>query len=234
VPSLFDGLPKGDEVLPHLLISLLVLMFVAAPLADLGILSRPLLGIVLVLVVLGGLLAMGRQKPLARIVHTLGLLLLALQLLSALAPSPAVAIANDVAAIAFIGGLCVVLLLGVFGRGRVTLHRILGAIIVYLLIALLFAMLFDLTERLAPGAFQLGILPTPDTAQSSRLFYLSLVTLTSVGFGDMAPVHPVARALVMFEAVLGQVYMTVLLGWLVSLQIAHRPKRRRSAPPPEG
>jgi hypothetical protein len=46
--------------------------------------------------------------------------------------------------------------------------------------------------------------------------------LTSVGFGDMAPVHPVARSLVMLEAVLGQIYTTVLLARLVSLEIAQR------------
>ena len=103
--------------------------------------------------------------------------------------------------------------------------------VVYLLLGLLFAILFGLTERFAPGAFTGG----PHTATSgtvaSQLFYLSIITLTSVGFGDIAPLHPFARALVMLEAVVGQIYTTVLLARLVSLEITYRRPLRSSRAP---
>ena len=72
----------------------------------------------------------------------------------------------------------------------------------------------------------MGPEPTPLTPAGARFFYLSVITLTSVGFGDMAPVHPVARSLVMLEGVLGQIYTTVLLARLVSLEIAQRTGER--------
>ena len=87
---------------------------------------------------------------------------------------------------------------------------------VYLLIALLFSLLFDAVERLAPNAFTPGTDQQGPAPAGARFFYLSVITLTSVGFGDMAPVHPVARSLVMVEAVIGQIYTTVLLAWLAS------------------
>ena len=92
----------------------------------------------------------------------------------------------------------------------------------YLLVPLIFALLFDVVERLAPQAFNMGPAQPERAPAGARFFYLSVITFTSVGFGDMAPLHPVARALVMFEAILGQLYTTLLLARLVSLEIAHR------------
>jgi Ion channel len=107
--------------------------------------------------------------------------------------------------------------------GRVTVNRIAGALAVYLMAALLFALLFDLIERLDPTAFTLGSSqPSTPTEESSAFFYLSVITLTSVGFGDLSPVHPLARSSVMVEAVFGHIYAAVLLARLVSQEVADR------------
>ena len=92
----------------------------------------------------------------------------------------------------------------------------------YLLVALLFALLFDILDHVAPGAFTLEPEPLPSTPAGARFFYLSVITLTSLGLGNVAPLHPLARALVMVEAVVGQFYTTVLVARLVSLEVAHR------------
>jgi hypothetical protein len=104
---------------------------------------------------------------------------------------------NNVAAASLVLLLCGLLLASVMGSGRVTVNRITRAIAVNLLAALL----FDLLERLSPGAIVMGPQPSPLTPASARFFYLSIITLTSVGFGDMTPIHPIARSLVMVEAV---------------------------------
>lgn len=216
-------LPRGDAVLPLLLITLSVLMFVAWPLADIGVLQRPLVGMLLLIVVLCGLLALGGTGRFAPAIIPLGILLLILQSATLIQPSENLNRYTDAIASVFLLLLCVVLLLGVFGPGRITAHRIMGAVTVYLLVALFFSLLFDLTERLAPDAFTVGSAEARGPAPpGARFFYLSVITLTSVGFGDMAPLHPIARALVMVEAILGQIYTTVLLAWLVSLEVAHR------------
>jgi hypothetical protein len=213
----------GDSVLPLLLAALAVLIFVASPLADLGMASRPLIGTTMIIVVLAGLLALGGRERLAAPVIGLGVTLLALQGSVIVYPNVVLGTITEFADAAFFGLLCIVLLLSVFRPGRVTVHRVLGAVAVYLLLALFFAEAFDIVDRFTDNAFIMGTQPTPYTAPSARLFYLSAITLTSVGFGDLAPVHPVARALVMLEAVLGQIYTTVILAWMVSLAVrGHR------------
>ncbi len=108
-------------------------------------------------------------------------------------------------------------------EGPVTAHRIRGAIALYLLIAMLFAFLYGLIEILAPGAFNLpGDWSRAATSRAETFYYFSIVTLTTVGFGDITAVHPFVRSLVMLEALIGQLYPAVLLARLVSLEIETR------------
>ena len=74
----------------------------------------------------------------------------------------------------------------VFRRGRVTYHRILGAILLYLLIAVAFGALFILIGLAVPDAFK-GITFEDNAALANSVSYLSFVTLTSTGFGDIVP-----------------------------------------------
>jgi hypothetical protein len=57
---------------------------------------------------------------------------------------------------------------------------------------------------------------------ASNFGYFSFVTLTSVGYGDIVPVHPYARSLANVEAIVGQLYPATLLARLVTLEIADR------------
>jgi len=216
--------PRGEAVLPLLLIALLVLMFVAWPLAEIGVIERPLVGMLLVIVFLCALLTLGGSGRFAVPTIALGLLLFPLQLVATAAPSLLLSVAAEGVASLFLLLLCTVLLIGVFAPGRISMNRIFGGVVVYLLIAVLFSLLFDIVERFAPRAFNIGSeSAAPATAPGgARFFYLSVITLSSVGFGDVAPLHPIARSLVMVEALLGQIYTTVLLARLVSLETVQR------------
>jgi hypothetical protein len=188
--------PRGEAVLPLLTIALFVLMFVAWPLSEMGVLQRPLPGMTMLVVVLASLFALGNAGRLAPVVVTLGLVVFCFQVTTLIRPLGLIALLNDLAAGMLVLLLCVLLLKAAIRSGPVTMNRIIGAIAVYLLFGLFFALTFDLLERLAPGAFNMGPQPTPLTPSGARFFYLSIITLTSVGFGDMAPVHPFARSLV--------------------------------------
>jgi hypothetical protein len=61
-----------------------------------------------------------------------------------------------------------------------------------------------------------------NTALASKLIYFSFVTLTSTGYGDVFPVHPVARSLCNPETIIGQLYPATLLARLVSWEIEGR------------
>jgi hypothetical protein len=106
----------------------------------------------------------------------------------------------------------------VFRRGRVTYHRIIGAILLYLLIALGFGTLFTFVGLLLPDAFK-GITFEDNPALANSVFYLSFVTLTSTGYGDIVPLHPIARSLCNMESVIGQLYPAPLLARLVTLEL---------------
>jgi hypothetical protein len=109
----------------------------------------------------------------------------------------------------------------VFGGGRVTHHRVMGAVLLYLTIAVLFAALYRFVGTVVPKAFA-GMSMTDSPALASELIYFSFATLTTTGYGDISPIHPVARSLCNVEAILGQLYPATLLARLVTLELAHR------------
>jgi hypothetical protein len=91
----------------------------------------------------------------------------------------------------------------VFGPGKVTFHRILGGVLLYLTIGLTFVALFGLISLNVPDAFK-GLEPLRGTcfATAGNLIYFSFVTLTTIGYGDIVPLHPYARGLANLEAVI--------------------------------
>jgi len=109
----------------------------------------------------------------------------------------------------------------VFGPGPVTYHRIVGAVLLYMLIAMAFVSLFTVVGLWAPNAFN-GMVLEDNQKMSSSLIYFSFVTLTSTGYGDIFPVHPVARSLCNLETIIGQLYPATLLARLVTLEIEGR------------
>jgi len=72
-----------------------------------------------------------------------------------------------------------------------------------------------------PDAFK-GVSFEDDAALASELFYLSFTTLTSTGYGDIVPIHPLARSFCNIEAVIGQLCPATLLARLVTLQLQDR------------
>jgi hypothetical protein len=106
----------------------------------------------------------------------------------------------------------------VFKRGRVTYHRIIGAALLYLLVALVFTTLFAFVGLTIPGAFK-GISFEEEPGLVNSIFYLSFVTLTSTGYGDIVPLHPLARSLCNLESVIGQFFPATLLARLVTLEV---------------
>lgn len=79
----------------------------------------------------------------------------------------------------------------------------------YLLIGLIFNYLYQLIQLLNPGAFNF------QAEAGFNYAYLSFITLTSVGFGDMLPVSNAAKSLVIVEALAGQFYLTFFVALII-------------------
>ena len=120
------------------------------------------------------------------------------------------------------------ILLDLFRGSEVTGDKLAGAVCVYLLIALIWGYAFLITEFVTPESFSF-------TQGNERLqlwvsreffpfFYFSMVTMTTVGYGDMAPVTTVAQTLATTEALVGQVYLTILVARLVGMFLMHQQK----------
>ena len=90
----------------------------------------------------------------------------------------------------------------------------------------MWAFAYALVDRAFPGAIDLKNAVVLAQHKMQTFAYFSFVTLTTVGYGDITPVHPVARVLAIGEALVGQLYPAVLIGRLVSLQIIGAPAGR--------
>jgi hypothetical protein len=107
-------------------------------------------------------------------------------------------------------------------KGPVTGHRVRGAVAGYLLLALSCAYAYALIDLLIPGAFQMSAADLQSRKASDAFLYFSIVTLTTLGYGDITAIHPVARSVVMAEALLGQLYPAILIARLVTMEMEAR------------
>jgi hypothetical protein len=138
-------------------------------------------------------------------------------LLNSYTPSDATALAVFVTSIAYHAVMVIVLALYTFRVKVVLGDVVLAATSLYLVIGSGFAAIYALVEWLVPGSFVTSS-GAPVTWQ--LMVYFSYVTLTTVGYGDMTPVGPIAQAFAAFEAVLGVLYTVILLSRLVGLHAA--------------
>ncbi len=129
----------------------------------------------------------------------------------------------DAFSLAFLAYASAVILRAIVRGREVSGDTINGAFCVYLLIALFFANLYGLLEHLEPNSFQLqdhlGPMPAAGARRHSLLTYYSLVTLTTVGYGDVLPRTAPSRTLAAVEAVIGQFYVAVIVAQLIALKV---------------
>ena len=105
----------------------------------------------------------------------------------------------------------------IFESPEVTLDTIFAAVVAYLMIAFIFAQAYMLLHSLQPQSFNLSAPVTPTSYHifEDNMVYYSLIVITTVGIGDIAPLTPVARALTAIEAMTGQFFVAILVAWLV-------------------
>ena len=104
-------------------------------------------------------------------------------------------------------------------------NSLIGAVCVYLLLGLIFAMFYTMFAFYWPqGAFQ-GMAFDSKTIQFDSFLYFSFVTLTTAGYGDITPLNPLLRTLAYFEMITGQFYMAILVSGLVARFMGMRMSR---------
>ena len=114
-------------------------------------------------------------------------------------------------------------LIKVFESGAITIHRVVGSIVVYVLLGDLWAIMFQFSYIHVPGSLQVPDIYSLTGVPGSVFLYFSFTTLTTTGYGEILPVHALTRTLVIIEQLIGVLYPVVLIGRLVSL-VSDNPK----------
>jgi len=211
----------NDRLLTTLTVLLSVLLFVVAPMQANGVLSGDYFGLMFgVVLIPAAFMVSGNRLAVAAIVVAIALIIAASELEFQQFPL----LDSYLDAVAwFIAGstLSTVVARAVFAGGKVTYHRIIGGVLLYLTLGLTFVALFGFVVLSVPNAFN-NLGPLKGNFAIANLIYFSFVTLTTIGYGDIVPLHPYARGLANIEAIIGQLYPATLLARLVTLELARR------------
>ncbi len=168
----------------------------------------------------------GRTRML--IALALGIPAASLGLLDIFFDALALGVVRHVFGVAFLLYVVAVMFVAIFRNQRITFNTVSASLCIYLLLGFVWALVYSLIYLLDPAAFQStvpGTNPMPEMqigkASPTKALYFSYATLSTLGYGDIVPVSPIARMLACIEALTGQLYLAVLVARLVGLQIAH-------------
>lgn len=196
----------------------LVMLLITSPFID-GLEQGLLIeGLLLSLVLVSALLAVGGRKRTLITAAALLVPVLTVQWVRHFNPDLLPALLQPASAMVFVLFVTLCLLRYILAASKIDSEVLCAGVSVYLMIALLWAVIYTLVARISPGSFQFSF--GSEAQKEMRGFvalYFSLTTLSTVGFGDVVPVSNVARMLAMAEAVVGVFYLTLMVSRLVSL-----------------
>jgi len=129
--------------------------------------------------------------------------------------------------IIFFSYLILVLILNLKKVSEVTVEVIAAGLSVFLLLGLLWCFIYALVESFIPGSF--SGLDSAVIDPRFRFIYFSFVTLTTLGFGDISPLNAIAQSWTLLEAIIGQIYLVVIISGLVGIFIGQNLGKKKSS-----
>ncbi|MGY6216748.1 ion channel [Methylolobus aquaticus] len=216
-------IPSGEAYYPYLLLAL-ILLTLAYPIITVWPAGRMIEKAIMAAVLITGTLATYKRRS--------QILLTAAMLVIMVSSGIATEMRHDAAGwllITFLSSITGFLSLvtwllarDVFSkRNRVTANLLYGAVSVYMLIGTAFAAVHFLIEQVAPDSYHCGSPQCDGVPRIAAYVYFSFITLSTVGYGEILPNSHVAGTLSYVEAIVGQMYVAILVARLVGMQIAH-------------
>ncbi|HBN23092.1 MAG TPA: hypothetical protein DD412_07630 [Holosporales bacterium] len=205
-----------------LLISLLTL-FVMGSLFDHGTVLRIAVNVSLMFVLIFSVLLVSNSK-----IKLIAAIILACPLLYTLfegnmSESAVFSYFEVATALAFFVYILAILVENVFGSRRISTDIIVGSICIYFLMCILWAFLYMLVALTFPNSFNIDSSLISFQNMNDFIYY-SIVTITTLGYGDILPLSRPARTLAALEAIVGQIYLTVLIARIVGIHLSQRVK----------
>lgn len=163
-----------------------------------------------------------RKKYQAAVVYILAFPFLLSVWFPYFANSPAIIMMGRFCGILFFSIVVYQILDYVFGEKEISKNAIAAAIVVYLLIGIIWALSHALLEMIQPGAYKIP----PDQINNTRLLfiYYSFNSLTTMGSDIVQPASGLAESFTIVEAIVGQLYLVVLIAWLVGMHVVRKSK----------
>ncbi len=193
-----------------LLVALVLDVFFIPPLVDVGALPAWFAAVATTVTLLAATFALGGHRAARGFLFAAAALALVSRWVHVVAGADGTALLNSSVMAVATGAFAGVLLVDVFSRGRLP-DRLLAVLLAYVFIGATWAEVYHVAQILHPGALSL-----PGRAHPiSEYIYFSFATLTSVGYGDVLPVHPLVRSLAVLEALTGQLYLVLVISRFV-------------------
>ena len=204
-----------------LLASLLLLLFASSLFDQLGIeWLQSLMGILVTAIVLIAVWSLEGKRVKFLPPRVVYLLLIAIFFAEAIVGHYLLGILQLATLLFFIVMSIVIASRQVLFSGPVDGNKIIGAICIYMLMAIAWALAYLLVENFFPGSIP-GIEHTDWRGSLSTAVYFSFVSLSTVGFGDISPTQPLARYLCYIEVVAGQFYLAILVASLIGVRMSN-------------
>ena len=124
--------------------------------------------------------------------------------------------------ILFFGYISGIIVIHLFTEQEITPDLVVGSVCGYFLVGIMWAFVYAAIEIISPGSLHL---PQEGYHDFSNFSYYSFVTLTTLGYGDILPLTSPARNFAILEAIIGQIYLTVLVARLVGIHISQSMKQ---------
>ena len=136
--------------------------------------------------------------------------------------SRALAISGEICGVLFFAYAIIHIVKHILKQEEVTKETIFAALVIYMLAAFMWARIYSLLEMLQSSSFSM---PAGHLFGDRLVFlYYSFVTITTLGYGDITPLTDKASALTIVEAISGQIYLVVLVAWLVGMHVSKKSK----------
>jgi hypothetical protein len=169
------------------------------------------------ILLVAGITSMARNRAQMRKLSIIPILLVIVSTLQIILDNKILAYIDFVVELSVFALMIGMVIIKVFEGGSVTIHRVVGSIVAYMLIGNAWAIMFQFLYIQIPGSMQIPAVYTESGVPNSVFLYFSFTTLTTTGYGEILPVHAAARTLVIIEQLIGVLYPVVLIGRLVSL-----------------
>ncbi len=205
-----------ESGLSGMLVLLFIMHFVIIPLFGSYSFFITIINVFWMLFLVAGIISLTKTKKQTLILSIIPFLFILFNWIAVVERTPFVLLTEIILTVATFGLLIVLVMLKVFEPGPITGYRVIGSIVVYMILANLWSVIYLFIYQNIPGSFQITLPPFESNTLEANFLYFSYITITTTGFGEIVPLHPFARALVQIEAIIGVLYPVILIGRLVS------------------